>query len=1132
MHRMKRFANHYIFFPLLFLLGVQPLLSQEVIFNRVPAPEEQPWPWITGITQDPRGFMWFASVNGLYAHDGLRTIFYKHDLSNPNSISNNISSCIHADKNGIIWIGTSGGGLDRFDPATQLFSHYRHNEKDASSLSSNIVQAIGEDREGFLWVGTNHGLNRLDKKSGKFTRYLHEADEPGTLSCNDIGCIYEDSKGILWIGTGDCWSRNQGLNKEGGLNFMDKKTGRFKRFLHDPGDASSLIDNRVGAIFEDTRGTFWVGTCGDGLHTLDRSTGKFTRHQYDPLQPNKLSRPPVSKALTSIEDYITFITEDSGGSVWIGTLMSGLVRYDPQTKKTLNYYSDSKNESGFNDQSGWAAYTSKDGVLWMSTWQQTIFKVDPQQTSLQRWTISKPLRALYKDQQEHIWLGTDSTFVEITKDENILKTYPAKDMVNINAIQEDTGNKMWVGTFNGLFLFDTHTGKSIRYSHDAGNSGSLINNTVLCLHKTRDGKLWIGTAEGLDQFDAGARRFIHFNSDQKDSNSGPPFNVDRLLEDARGRLWAGSEGFGVSRYEPKTGKFKTFLRGSYISSLLQDSSGILWAGAQNGFYRFDQSLDAFVPFPDPQTGKKIINVLFTVEDNQKALWILTQRLLMRLNAKRDRLSVYGNSFGIRPYSRRKHLDAIKTDQGKIFFIDADGALYSFLPDKLKGNDIPAMIDFVNLNFLEQSGEGVQNASTNSSLASGRELRLHYNQNIFSIDYAVLHYSSPENNQHYYMLENYDKTWRQGGSDQKAYYFKVPPGQYIFKVKAASYNGIWSEKSIAITILPPWWRRWWAYTMYGLLLVAGLYAVYRFQRQRLIEKEREKARAKELVQAKEIEQAYYKLRSAQAQLIQSEKMASLGELTAGIAHEIQNPLNFVNNFSEVNKELLAEMKEEIKKGNMDDANAIADDVINNEEKINHHGKRADSIVKSMLQHSRGSNGVKEPTDINALTDEYLRMSYHGLRAKDNSFKVTVKTDFDGTIEKINIIPQDIGRVLLNLYTNAFYAVDEKKKQQPEIRPDDPVGRDYEPTIWVRTKKHDGKPDSDWIEINVRDNGNGIPQKALDKIYQPFFTTKPTGQGTGLGLSLSYDIVKAHGGEIKAETTEKEGTEFTVVLPVNS
>jgi signal transduction histidine kinase len=264
-----------------------------------------------------------------------------------------------------------------------------------------------------------------------------------------------------------------------------------------------------------------------------------------------------------------------------------------------------------------------------------------------------------------------------------------------------------------------------------------------------------------------------------------------------------------------------------------------------------------------------------------------------------------------------------------------------------------------------------------------------------------------------------------------------------------------------------------------------------------------------------EAALQELKATQAQLIQSEKMASLGELTAGIAHEIQNPLNFVNNFSEINAELIAEMKQELAAGNSREAITVADDIDENNLKIHQHGKRADTIVKGMLQHSRASTGKKEWTGINALADEYLRLSYHGLRGKDKDFNAELKTKFDENIGDIEVAPQDIGRVLLNLYNNAFYAVSEKKKQLNGM---------FEPTVEVTTKRVGDK-----VELSVKDNGTGIPQKLLDKIFQPFFTTKPTGQGTGLGLSLSYDIIRAHGGELKVETKEGEGAEFFILLP---
>ncbi len=279
-----------------------------------------------------------------------------------------------------------------------------------------------------------------------------------------------------------------------------------------------------------------------------------------------------------------------------------------------------------------------------------------------------------------------------------------------------------------------------------------------------------------------------------------------------------------------------------------------------------------------------------------------------------------------------------------------------------------------------------------------------------------------------------------------------------------------------------------------------------------------------------------LKAAQAQLIQSEKLASLGELTAGIAHEIQNPLNFVNNFAEMSVELAEELKEEIGKLEIEAKDKafideLMDDLTSNQQKINHHGKRASNIVKGMLEHSRASSGVKEPTDLNALADEYLRLAYHGLRAKDSSFNVKMETDFDPAVGMVDVIPQDIGRVFLNIINNAFYATQQRlvgaaltAAQRTE---GDHEGRPYEPTVYISSKKENGQ-----VVFKIKDNGPGIPEDVKDKIFQPFFTTKPTGQGTGLGLSLTYDIVKAHGGKLHFDTQADMGTTFFIELPANT
>ena len=400
--------------------------------------------------------------------------------------------------------------------------------------------------------------------------------------------------------------------------------------------------------------------------------------------------------------------------------------------------------------------------------------------------------------------------------------------------------------------------------------------------------------------------------------------------------------------------------------------------------------------------------------------------------------------------------------------------------------------------------------------------------MFGISSTSVDFRNAADKRIYYKLENYDADWRVAQPEDKLTYFKVPPGNYIFHIKTpnGSDDG-WIEKSISIIILPPWWSTWWAYCIYGILLLVLGVLIHRYQKASVIKAERERARAKELAQAKEIEKAYHELRTTQSQLIQQEKMASLGELTAGIAHEIQNPLNFVNNFSEINRELIDELKEAKQRAERERDTKTEDEILSdidkNLEKISFHGKRADAIVKNMLQHSKSGGITKELTDINKLADEYLRLSYHGLRAKDKSFNADFKTALDNNVGKINVVPQEIGRVILNLINNSFYAVSEKKKNGDN---------GYEPIVTVSTKAI--KPSLGglgFVEIRVIDNGNGIPKKVLDKIFQPFFTTKPTGVGTGLGLSLSYDIItKGHDGEIKVETREGEGSAFIISLPM--
>ncbi len=1122
--------NNKIFKFLVIVLLISGIRSfardQPIIFNSILGNDGIFLGKVNSIAQDPQGYIWFSDQdNGtIIRYDGSRMTSFKFDQKNPNSLGGNYPEYLFADSTGIIWIGYYGSGLDRFDPESGKFTHYRHNQNDPTSLANDTVASVLMDRAGKLWIGTYGGLDYLDQETGKFTHYAHSANDPSSLSCDKIRVIYEDHKGTLWVGTGNPFVGNN----DGGLNLFDKNTGKFTRYMHDPSNSQSLTDNKVRAIFEDSRGVFWIGAAGnDGLLTMDRSKGVFERHPYNPQKPGQLSRPPIKK--DDKFDHITFITEDGSGEIWIGTFSQGILHYEPRNELLTHYSNIDNKDSGFKDDSGWCALVSRDGVLWLSTQEKNLYKVDPFKNLIPHFKAPSTT-SFYVDQESTLWYGT-ATDGLIRKKPGAVSEHLFKNEAgnmnslsfnSVNSIVKDPDGDLWLGSWGGgINRMNPVTGKFKRFRHDPKNNNSLVSDNIIRVYMDRKANLWIGTTNGCDFLERNTDIFKHYLNNPKDTSTISRNTTVCFFEDSHDDFWVGTwNGGGVNKLNRNTGKFKHYLFDEFINSVYEDSKGVIWVGTTSGFFRYDRKSDNFSVVDDKSIGFSIPNAWGFVADKQDNLWFSSSLGICRLNSNRDKISLYGKNSGVNGGSLW-YQEGYMSPDGYLYFANIDG-YYSFQPEKLGFNPAPPTVI---INSFWIGGKKISLSTggpLKQSLDKIKEVPLKYNQNVFSFGLTAIDYSSPEDSKIIYRLKNFDRDWMTVGQEGKASYYDVPPGKYTLELKAYnSNNGIKTEKTIDLIIAPPFWKTWYAYVIYALIFFAGVFGIDRFQRRRLILAERERTRDRELEQAKEIEKAYTELKATQAQLIQSEKMASLGELTAGIAHEIQNPLNFVNNFSEVNKELISEMQEEIDKGNLEEIRAIAKDIAENEDKIMQHGKRADAIVKGMLQHSRSGSGIKEPVNINALADEYLRLAYHGLRAKDKSFNATMKTDFDQSIGYINIVQQDIGRVILNLITNAFYAVTEKKKY---LDLQDSGLSKYEPTVSVSTKII-----ADKTEIKVSDNGNGISQKNLDKIFQPFFTTKPTGVGTGLGLSMSYEIItKGHGGELKVNTKEGEFTDFIIIL----
>ncbi len=1088
---------------------------------------------ILGMVQDKYGYIWLAdSGNGLFKYDGKKTINFKPITANPNSLSSGRIENMIIDKDGIFWLGHFDAGLDRFDSEANIFTHYGHDDQDSTSIYSNATRDVIEDLDGNLWVGTNMGVDKFDKESGKFIHDFSNDPDAAILREEHIRKMYLDKSGIIWIGTGSAFF---GEETTGGLFRLNPRTGEIDIYRHTEQE-NSLIDNRVRAIFEDSRGVFWIGTAGDGLHTMNRDNGTFTRHTYDPQNPKKLSRPPIRNIFTFGLDHITFIEEDDDENIWIGTFGNGIIRYNPYTEMTDHY---GPNESGkykTDNAAYWEFLKTSDGLFWFAAFnaikglELSKLEIAPSKLKFHK---RDGITAFKQDTDGTIYVGTFDGVQTLNNEEfkSVFKTY---DINNENGqivreISLDANGNIWAGTAGaGLFYYNKNKNELRNYRYKNGDTNSLSNDYIGSILIQENHEIFIGTSTGLDILNTSNHGFEHFELKNEHSSSNSYRYFKSIAVDGQNRIWVGGMG-GIYRFEREKGIFIKYDLGigtEIITALLIDIEGVLWIGTINrGLRKYNEIEDTFESILD-ETGflNKYSDIISLTQDRNNEIWMKTFDHIIKYNIK----STQGTLFEENWLTGDKlfNISSIQSLTNGELLLGGQSGYVLFDPDSFKK---PA--SEVQKPFIEKLIIGMKTLNSDNdpelynSFRNQLSVELPYDQNDLSFKIGYIDYENHLVTQPVsYKLENYDKQWRNGLSGNLATYYHLPPGKYIFMIKAQDIYGNWGEKKLSIDISSPWYLTIWAYLLYAFLFITGVIFVHRFQKNRLLKKAMLESKEKELKQAKKIKKAYdqleiahNELKATQSQLIQSEKMASLGELTAGIAHEIQNPLNFVNNFSEVSEELIVELEEEIEHNSISEIKEIIGDLKQNLNKINHHGKRASGIVKGMLDHSRTSKGEKELTDINVLADEYLRLSYHGLRAKDRTFNADFKIDLDETIPKINIVPQDLGRVILNLINNAFYAVSEKRKKAKD---------DYQPTVTVSTKLVNKN-----IQISVEDNGMGIPKELVDKIFQPFFTTKPTGEGTGLGLSLAYDIItKGHGGTITVDSKKGIYTKFTIVLPI--
>jgi signal transduction histidine kinase/streptogramin lyase len=1034
--------------------------------------------WLTGRTA---GLVRFNVVTGEYER-------FTNDPGEPTSLGSDDNLTVYTDRSGVVWVGSFSYGLSKFDPSSGGFKHYRNNPGDRNSIAGQVVWSVYEDGESALWIGAldsdgSNWLNRVDRANGQVTRFSNDPEDNTSLTAGSVFSTLRDKNGQLWVGTAN--------NAAGGLNRVNESTGTFERYQHDPNDTGTLSGNDVAWITEDDEGMLWVATLNNGLNRFDPDTGRSTRYAHDPDDTTSLS-----------SDEVTFVLQDSAGRIWVGTYGAGLCLFHEETETFQRYQ-----------------YDAADPATITSNFVNVILE-----------------RA---DEPGILYLGlSGSGLGRLDIDTGQVSNWSDRDGLSNNVVYgilEDDNGHLWMSTNSGISRYDVEADRFRNYGLDKGLP--FLEFSAGAFHRGSSGELYFG---GLG--------LIAFRPEDLKENSIPPpvaltefrlFNqpvqvgpespLQRALsktEEVRLKHWQ-----KVLSFEFVALHYTHPLKNEFAYRLDPFDSDWVTAGSQRSatYTNLDPGRYVFsvkAANSDGVWNEEGASLRVIIESPwwqtwwAYALYVLllgigifgVDRIQRRRLLKKERERSFLQEARLRAETAEAQAKALEAENRQKKNVELLSEI---------GREITAFLDFDTI-FLKlyDHVNGLLDATVfGVGVYHSDEGQIEYRLAIEKGKrYAPYTRDTSDKNQFpVWCIENREPVFINDVSTEYSQYIEeyddkprlLEDGSYSEVARSMIYLPLMSKDRVMGVITTQSYEKD-AYDSHHLNILQNL-ATYT-------------AIALDNADAyRRLNGTLEDLQAAQDRLVRSEKMASLGQLTAGIAHEIKNPLNFVNNFAAVSAELTEELVEKIDEHIdkqlaevAEELREILSDLKINAEMINEHGKRADGIVKSMLQHSRGDSGERAATDVNSLLEEYVNLAYHGMRAADPSFNASIDKDYDEAAGAVNMVPQDIGRVLINLLNNAFYAVNERAKMAEEK---------YDPTLSVSTKRRGSK-----VEIVVRDNGTGIPDSVKEKIFEPFFTTKPTGSGTGLGLSMSYDIVTTgHGGEFEVESEAGKFTQFTVTLP---
>ncbi len=1055
------------------------------------------------ILQDDRGFIWFGTEDGLNRYDGYRITVFNHDPSNPNSLASSNFGKMHQDADGYLWLGTWGGGLDRFDPVHGQFIHYRHDPEDPRSLSDDRIEMIFEDRFGNLWIGTETaGLNRFEasggQRKGYFTHFRHRSGDPTSLSSDSTKAICEDEMGRLWIGT------------DNGLDLFDPQLQTFTHPLAGTPKGQALSSPRIRALAADGAGSLWIGTRGGGLNRLDLASGQVRHYVHDPHSPGGLG-----------DDSVARLFFDSQGTLWIGTYLGGLQRFDPTTETFSQFRYDAGDPNSLSHDRVESFWEDRSSILWIGTRGGGVNKLDLEAKKFTNYVhdpgradgLPKPtVRAIAEAPGEagrRLWIGTDGGGLALldraTGHFHHLRHRPA-DATSLStdrvlSILAESPELLWVGTYDGGLNRLVGRGDSYQatsFQHDPADPTSLSSSRVQTILEDRQGHLWLGTADGLNRLireDGGDISFERFYHDPEEANSLSHSYIIVLQEDRDGMLWIGTRG-GLTALDAERGVFRRFHHrpadaGSLSSDIVhaihedRDLNAILWIGTEDGgLNRLDRQSGRVTYYSvDDGLPSNVIDAI--QQDDSGSLWLSTSRGLTRFDPRLETFRNFDQSDGLVNHSFLRNASWGSSD-GEMFFGSLAG-LVSFRPDEIHDNTHVPPVVVTDFKVFDSPIE------LERAVYAVDDIELDYKDNFISIEFAALDYTSSTKNRYSYQLQGVDATWSEPTGRTYANYTKLDPGHYVFKIRGSNNDGVWNETGAAFNlhIVPPFWLTWWFRVAVLAMVLAAVWSIYAF-RVRAI---RRRSMGLEIINQRlngeitERRQAEADLAEKNEELAQSN--AELERFTYTVSHDLKAPLVTIKGFLGILGQDLQAGKTEHVRDDMARIASAADTMSN--------------LLDELLELSRVGRVVNTPEAI-PLT-QVVRQALALVAGAVEERGVVVDIDPD-----MPVVWGDRTRMLevfQNLIDNAVKF----------------MGRQSEPRIVITaSSKHE-------VQCTVSDNGIGILPEYQEKIFGLFNQLHPNGQGSGVGLTLVRRIIEVHGGQIHIESSgvEGEGARFVLTLP---